>query len=152
MNRVSKSPPPPINPPRATWAAAGITVLAKIAAKKDQDLRVEIAKISRERYGQEAKPLQIDAVVNLVRGRNTFLLAGTGYGKSRIPELYYRTLPSREKPVILVLNPLDTLGDNQVLQKKKAKFSAINLTSLSFNKEEAEKIANGVYNFVYLSQ
>ncbi|POW05922.1 hypothetical protein PSTT_09343 [Puccinia striiformis] len=130
MNRVSKSPPPPINPPRATWAAAGITVLAKIAAKKDQDLRVEIAKISRERYGQEAKPLQIDAVVNLVRGRNTFLLAGTGYGKSRIPELYYRTLPSREKPVILVLNPLDTLGDNQ---------------------EEAEKIANGVYNFVYLS-
>ncbi|POW04952.1 hypothetical protein PSTT_10055 [Puccinia striiformis] len=151
MNRVSKSPPPPINPPRATWAAAGITVLAKIAAKKDQDLRVEIAKISRERYGQEAKPLQIDAVVNLVRGRNTFLLAGTGYGKSRIPELYYRTLPSREKPVILVLNPLDTLGDNQVLEKKKAKFSAINLTSLSFNKEEAEKIANGVYNFVYLS-
>ncbi|POW15028.1 hypothetical protein PSTT_02554 [Puccinia striiformis] len=109
MNRVSKTPPPPINPPRVTWASAGITVLAKIAKKNDDALRREISEISQFRYGQDAKPLQIDAVVNLVRGRNTFLLAGTGYGKSRIAELYFQTLPVREKPVIIVLVPLDCL-------------------------------------------
>ncbi|KNF04295.1 hypothetical protein PSTG_02637 [Puccinia striiformis f. sp. tritici PST-78] len=114
MNRVSKTPPPPINPPRVTWASAGITVLAKIAKKNDDALRREISEISQFRYGQDAKPLQIDAVVNLVRGRNTFLLAGTGYGKSRIAELYFRTLPVREKPVIIVLVPLDSLGHNHV--------------------------------------
>ncbi|POW21733.1 hypothetical protein PSHT_02101 [Puccinia striiformis] len=32
-----------------------------------------------------------------------------------------------------------------------AKFTAINLTSRTFNKEEANKIANGAYNFVYIS-
>jgi Lhr-like helicase len=31
--------------------------------------------------GHPAKPLQTEAVVNLVRGKNTFLLAGTGFGK-----------------------------------------------------------------------
>ncbi|KAH9460132.1 hypothetical protein Pst134EB_008331 [Puccinia striiformis f. sp. tritici] len=151
MNRVSKTPPPPINPPRVTWASAGITVLAKIAKKNDDALRREISEISQFRYGQDAKPLQIDAVVNLVRGQNTFLLAGTGYGKSRIAELYFRTLPVREKPVIIVLVPLDSLGHNQVVEKKSAKFTAINLTSRTFNKEEANKIANGAYNFVYIS-
>ncbi|KNE87415.1 hypothetical protein PSTG_19200, partial [Puccinia striiformis f. sp. tritici PST-78] len=98
-------------------ASAGITVLAKIAKKNDDALRREISEISQFRYGQDAKPLQIDAVVNLVRGRNTFLLAGTGY----------------------------------VVEKKAAKFTAINLTSRTFNKEEANKIANGAYNFVYIS-
>ncbi|KAH9446793.1 hypothetical protein Pst134EA_030697 [Puccinia striiformis f. sp. tritici] len=137
--------------PRVTWASAGITVLAKIAKKNDDALRREISEISQFRYGQDAKPLQIDAVVNLVRGRNTFLLAGTGYGKSRIAELYFRTLPVREKPVIIVLVPLDSLGHNQVVEKKAAKFTAINLTSRTFNKEEANKIANGAYNFVYIS-
>ncbi|KAA1077444.1 hypothetical protein PGT21_007932 [Puccinia graminis f. sp. tritici] len=151
MNRASKHPPPTIKPPPARWASLGITVLKKIAEKKDDALRREILEISRSRYGQDAKTLQIDAVVNLVRGRNTFLLAGTGYGKSRIPELYFRTLPISEKPVIIVLNPLDSLGDNQVLEKKAAKFTAINLTSLTFNKDEAELIADGFYNFVYLS-
>ncbi|POW00185.1 hypothetical protein PSTT_13303 [Puccinia striiformis] len=151
MNRISKNPPPPVNRPQATWASGGITVVQKILKKKDASLRNEIMEISRYRYQQDAKPLQIDAVVNLVRGRNTFLLAGTGYGKSRIPELYFRTLPIRERPVVVILNPLDTLGDNQVLEKKDTKFTAINLTKLTFNPKEADKILNGEYNFVYLS-
>jgi superfamily II DNA helicase RecQ len=102
-------------------------------------------------YNQEAKPQQIDALLNLVRGRNTFLLAGTGFGKSRIPELYFRTLPIKEKAVILVLNPLDSLGDNQVLEKSRSGFTAINLTKLTICPEECDKIANGDYNFFYLS-
>jgi superfamily II DNA helicase RecQ len=53
--------------------------------------------------------------------------------------------------VIVVLNPLDALGDNQVLKKKQAGFSAINLTKLTFNPMEAQKITRGEYNFVYVS-
>ncbi|EFP89955.1 uncharacterized protein PGTG_16243 [Puccinia graminis f. sp. tritici CRL 75-36-700-3] len=151
MNRVSKHKPPPCSPPQAAWASVGITVLKKIAEKNDQSLRNEISTLSLKHYNQEAKPRQIDAVFNLVRGRNTFLLAGTGFGKSRIPELYFRTLPIKEKAVILVLNPLDSLGDNQVLEKTRSGFTAINLTKLTICPEECEKIADGDYNFVYLS-
>ncbi|OAV99991.1 hypothetical protein PTTG_01406 [Puccinia triticina 1-1 BBBD Race 1] len=77
-------------------------------------------------------------------------MAGTGFGKSRIPKIYFRLLPQNIKPVILVLNPLDALGENQV-EEKKGKFTAINLTKLSFNKQVAEDIRNGIHNFVYLS-
>ncbi|KNE88158.1 hypothetical protein PSTG_18447, partial [Puccinia striiformis f. sp. tritici PST-78] len=38
-----------------------------------------------------------------------------------------------------------------VLEKIQAGFTAINLTKLTFNEEEANNIVNGVYNFVYLS-
>jgi ATP-dependent DNA helicase RecQ len=99
----------------------------------------------------EAKELQVEAVFNLVRGKNTFILAGTGYGKSRIPEIYSQLLVKAGRGVVLVLNPLDSLGDNQVLEKLAAGFSAINLTKLTFNQTEAEKISNGEYDFVYLS-
>ncbi|KAA1063906.1 hypothetical protein PGT21_000804 [Puccinia graminis f. sp. tritici] len=124
-----QTPTPDNQTTPARWASLGITVLKKIAEKKDDALRREILEISRSRYGQDAKTLQIDAVVNLVRGRNTFLLAGTGYGKSRIPELYFRTLPISEKPVIIVLNPSTRLETTKVLEKKAAKFTAINLTT-----------------------
>ncbi|PLW34060.1 hypothetical protein PCASD_14465 [Puccinia coronata f. sp. avenae] len=79
-----------------------------------------------------------------------FLLEGTGYGKLRIPELYYQLLPKREKGVVLVINLLDALGDNQV-REKEGKFSAINLTNLTFNLQVACKIQQGAYNFFYLS-
>jgi hypothetical protein len=48
-------------------------------------------------------------------------------------ELYHDLTPKELKAVIVVLSPLDTLGDNQVLEKKQAGFSAINLTKLTFN-------------------
>jgi superfamily II DNA helicase RecQ len=49
-----------------------------------------------------------------------------------------------------VSNPLDALGDNQ-FKEKKGKFTARNLTKLTFNPLVAEQIKAGVYNFVYLS-
>ena len=110
-----------------------------------------IAVCSMDRYNQPAKALQTKAVMNLARGRTTFLLAGTGFGKSRVAELYYDLLPKKDKAVVLVLNPLESLGDNQVLEKQRAGYSAINLTKLTFNPHEAKNIANGKYNFVYLS-
>ncbi|KAH9472928.1 hypothetical protein Pst134EA_000014 [Puccinia striiformis f. sp. tritici] len=139
MNRVSRSPPPPVNRPPPTWTSGGITVLKKLIAMKDAALRTKISSISLKKYGQEAKPLQIDAVVSLVRGQNTFLLAGTGFGKSRIPELYFRTLPVKEKPVIIVLNPLDLLGDNQVVEKNGGKVFGYQLNKAVIQPKRSRK-------------
>lgn len=69
----------------------------------------------RDKYPfNEPKELQINTVVSLVNGDNTFLLAGTGYGKSRVSELFFNMFSKVRKPVVLVLNPLDALGDNQL--------------------------------------
>jgi hypothetical protein len=65
--------------------------------------------------------------------------------------MYYQLIPGRYRAVVLVLNPLDTLGDNQVLEKVQAGFTAINLTKLTFNEQTAKEILIGDYQFVYLS-
>ncbi|KAA1089279.1 ATP-dependent DNA helicase sgs1 [Puccinia graminis f. sp. tritici] len=129
----------------------GVTVLKELLRKKEDALTKEITSRAKTFYnGEDAKPRQVETVASLARGTSTFLLAGTGFGKSRIPEMYHMLLPQSSKPVILVLNPLDALGDNQV-EEKKGKFTAINLTKMTFNPAVAEQIKKGVYNFVYLS-
>lgn len=62
----------------------------------------------------EPKALQIRTVVSLVNGDNTFLLAGTDFGKTRVAELFFHMHSKAQKVVVLVLNPLDALGNNQV--------------------------------------
>ncbi|EFP86717.2 uncharacterized protein PGTG_13099 [Puccinia graminis f. sp. tritici CRL 75-36-700-3] len=151
LNQVSASTRRNIRSPRRVWSATGINVYKKVSDKNDEDLKSHIAKVSLDFYGQPSKLLQVNAVFNLVQGRNTFLLAGTGFGKSRIAEIYYRLIPQVKKAVVLVLNPLDSLGDNQVYEKEQAGFTAINLTKSNFNEETAINIENGVYNFVYMS-
>ena len=133
------------------WRATGITLLKKLIEKPDFALSAAIGERALKQYSVPAKPLQIETVVNLARGRNVMLLAGTGFGKSRIPEMFYDLIPKSSKGVVVVLNPLDALGDNQVLEKNAAGFTAINLTKLTFNAGEAKKIQHGEYNFVYLS-
>ncbi|PLW54679.1 hypothetical protein PCANC_11665 [Puccinia coronata f. sp. avenae] len=143
--------PHPAQHPRKDFRSAGVRVLKKISEKNDVSLAKAIEERALLRYGNPAKPLQTEAVVNLVRGKNTFLLAGTGFGKLRIPEMFYELIPKHTGAVILVLNPLDSLGNNQVSEKVAAGFTAINLTKLTFNPCEASKIRTGVYQFVYLS-
>lgn len=58
--------------------------------------------------------VQLQSAVSLVNGQNTFLLSATGSGKSRVSELFFLMFPKVKKAVVLVLNPLDALGDNQV--------------------------------------
>ncbi|KAA1116312.1 ATP-dependent DNA helicase sgs1 [Puccinia graminis f. sp. tritici] len=137
--------------PKRIWTPTGINVYKKVYDKSDEKLIDHIKETSLKRYGQPAKDEQVEAVFNLVQGRNTFLLAGTGFGKSRIAEIYYKMIPVKSRAVVLVLNPLDSLGDNQVLEKHQAGFTAINLTKLTFNPEVAQDIMDGVYQFVYLS-
>ncbi|PLW58321.1 hypothetical protein PCANC_00513 [Puccinia coronata f. sp. avenae] len=128
-----------------------VRIFKKVSEKNDSNLRKEIAVRSLQCYKNPAKPLRIEAVFNLVRGKNVFLLAGTGYGKACIPEMYHKLIPKTIGAVIIVLNPLDTLGDNQVLEKNATGMTAINLTKLTFNSNEAAKICQGAYQFVYLS-
>lgn len=63
---------------------------------------------------QSSKDIQVNTTISLMNGLNTFLMAGTGYGKSRISEMYLQLFDPLQLPVVLVLNPLDALGDNQV--------------------------------------
>ncbi|PLW18536.1 hypothetical protein PCANC_16183 [Puccinia coronata f. sp. avenae] len=132
-------------------SATGITLLKKMTEKSNGSLSNAIGHRALSRYSVPAKPLQIDTVVQLARGKNVVLLAGTGFGKSRIAEIYYDLVPKHTKGVVLVLNPLDALGNNQVSEKKAAGFVAINLTKLTFNPTKAPKIRHGEYSFVYLS-
>ncbi|KAA1108887.1 ATP-dependent DNA helicase sgs1 [Puccinia graminis f. sp. tritici] len=137
--------------PKRIWTPTGINVYKKVYEKSDAKLIEHIKQTSFSTYHQHAKEEQVEAVFNLVKGRNTFLLAGTGFGKSRIAEIYYKMIPQKSRGVVLVLNPLDSLGDNQVLEKQQAGFTAINLTKLTFNPDVAQEIMDGVYQFVYLS-
>ncbi|PLW40058.1 hypothetical protein PCASD_11758 [Puccinia coronata f. sp. avenae] len=136
---------------RDEWRASGIRLLKKMLERPNLSLSAAIANKAIKQYGQVAKPLQLKTVVNLARGCNVILLAGTRFGKSQISELYHNLTPKESKAVVVVLNPLDALGDNQVLEKKQAGFTAINLTKLKFNPMEARKITRGEYNFVYVS-
>ncbi|OAV98657.1 hypothetical protein PTTG_09216, partial [Puccinia triticina 1-1 BBBD Race 1] len=136
--------------PQRPWSSTGVNVYKKVYEKSDAELKTHIEEVSVKFYGQPSKPLQTDTVLNLVNGRNTFLLAGTGFGKSQIAKLYYKMIPKSNRAVVLVLNPLDSLGDNQVYEKEQAGFTAINLTKLNFNEKVAEEISNGVYQFVYM--
>ncbi|OAV85975.1 hypothetical protein PTTG_30154 [Puccinia triticina 1-1 BBBD Race 1] len=119
----------------------------------ESDLKEAIIDDCLPRYpeNEPPKPVQIDAVVNLVEGRHTFVMAGTGCGKSCISEMYYNLFAKSKKAVILVLNPLNALGDNQVLEKTAAGYTAVNLKSQNFTCEVAADIQKGKYNFVYLS-
>jgi ERCC4-related helicase len=72
---------------------------------------------TRERYGNEAKEIQLKAVMDLVEQKKSFVLAGTGFGKTRIAEMYWHLFPKGKKATVLCLNPLDSLGDNQVSSK-----------------------------------
>ncbi|KNE95915.1 hypothetical protein PSTG_10833 [Puccinia striiformis f. sp. tritici PST-78] len=89
-------------------------------------------------YNNQPKELQVQAVSKLVRGQKCFLCAGTGYVKTQISEMYFNLF--KTKVVILVLNPLDLLGDDQVREKKIVKIKEINLTKMMLNREVIQKI------------
>lgn len=82
----------------------------------NKDRYNKLSGIFRIAYGVRPKDLQVKAVIKLIEAKNTFLLAGTGDGKTRIVKLYLKCFTSASKGIVLVLNPLDGLRDNQVGQ------------------------------------
>ncbi|PLW30399.1 hypothetical protein PCANC_23281 [Puccinia coronata f. sp. avenae] len=132
-----------------------VCVPKKVQAATDEEIKQLIIAQSLQRYNQEPKPLQVETVTNLLCGRNTFLLAATGFGKSRITkmllEMHSKNQHGKIMGVVVVLNPLDTLGNNQVEEKVAAGFTAIKMTKVNFTVQACTKIQDGAYNFVYLS-
>ncbi|KNF06253.1 hypothetical protein PSTG_00760 [Puccinia striiformis f. sp. tritici PST-78] len=58
--------------------------------KLDKDsLQDHITTRSVELYHDQPKPLQVDAVSLLVQRKHTFVRAGTGFGKTRISEMFF---------------------------------------------------------------
>jgi hypothetical protein len=72
------------------------------------------AEFSKSFNGKVAKDVQTDGIVSLVNGLNTFVLAATGVGKSSIAIGFLKLFTPAMLPVMIVINPLDALGDNQV--------------------------------------
>ncbi|KAI7953767.1 hypothetical protein MJO28_006314 [Puccinia striiformis f. sp. tritici] len=130
-----------------------VTLTMKLLAMNDTDLKQAIIEVARPCYpaDQPSKPVQIEGAFSLARRQHTFVRAGTGSGKSRVAEIYCHLFAKTKNPVVLVLNPLDALGDNQVKEKIAQGFTAINLKQTNFNKSVAGEILRGKYNFIYLS-
>lgn len=80
----------------------------------DQTIKMLRNRSAKTYKDQEPKTVQLELVMDLINCRDTFVLAGTGVGKSRIAEMYWDLFPKYKKPIVLVLNPLDSLGNNQV--------------------------------------
>jgi superfamily II DNA or RNA helicase len=92
--------------PKTNKLPDGLSDMAEAA------LSEHITSRSVERFADEPKGLQVEAVSSLVRRGHTFVRAGTGFGKTRISEMYFGLF--ERKVVVLVLVPLDSLGDDQV--------------------------------------
>ncbi|KAH9819747.1 P-loop containing nucleoside triphosphate hydrolase protein [Melampsora americana] len=127
------------------------TVLKSIAKADPAIRKTLIEEGFRLRYNLEPRHLQVECVLLLLAGWNTFLLASMGFGKSKVPEMYLNTFPKNDKAIVLVLNPLDALGDNQVAEKIHDGYTALSLTQRTFNKQVYDEILAGEYQFIYLS-
>jgi hypothetical protein len=82
--------------------------------RSNQFLYNHIKQCALTYYNKPPKDVQVSTVVLLMHWQHSFVLAGTSYGKSCIAEMYYNLFPKSCKAVVLVLNLLDSLGDNQV--------------------------------------
>lgn len=101
------------NPNSRTVDTALPYIRDRISLASTKGLTAIITSRSLHLYHVPPRELQVESVIHLVRGSNTFLLAGTGYGKTRVAELYYSLHTRKSQAIVLVLNPLDALGDNQ---------------------------------------
>lgn len=91
-----------------------VTFQASFVSSDMCERRKVVEKVFQEAYDEPGKPLQVDTVMLLAQCSNTFILAGTSFGKTRIAEAYLKIFKKKLHPIVLVLNPLDVLGDNQV--------------------------------------
>ncbi|EGF99387.1 uncharacterized protein MELLADRAFT_112722 [Melampsora larici-populina 98AG31] len=150
---------------RRSHSARGATLLAQHKQKSlttrpkkqpqfinasEESQRVEVGNMFQPRHGYPARPEQIQSVVDLLNDRTSFLLAGTGFGKSRVPEMYYHAHETTSAPIILCINPLDALGDDQVSEKEAVDLRAINLTGENCTQDACDSILLGDFVFVYV--
>ncbi|KAA1102624.1 ATP-dependent DNA helicase sgs1 [Puccinia graminis f. sp. tritici] len=99
-------------PVKITRQSKAVELPNSIRDLPDELLKNHITGSSVDFYHDRPKDLQVESVLSLVRGENCFVRAGTGFGKTRISEMFFNLYTT--KAVVLVLNPLDSLGDDQV--------------------------------------
>ena len=56
--------------------------------KSNEKRKEHIVNALIDTYCQVPKNLQVETVMSLAKGQNTFLLAGTGFGKLHIAKMY----------------------------------------------------------------
>jgi superfamily II DNA helicase RecQ len=64
--------------------------------------------------------------------------------------MFLNLFAGHNQAVVLVLNPLDSLGDDQVREKALVNINAINLNKMTLNFATVLKIKKGYYRFIYL--
>jgi superfamily II DNA helicase RecQ len=135
--------------PQRKWITPSSMALpTEVLEMADDQLSQHITDTSLAFYHNQPKSLQVEAVSILARGQKFFVCAGTGYGKTRISEMFWNL--EEKKSVVLVLNPLDSLGDDQVREKALVNIKAVNLNKMTLNFETVQKIKKGYYSFIYL--
>ncbi|KNZ54990.1 uncharacterized protein VP01_27g10 [Puccinia sorghi] len=120
----------------------------KITNIQDTELQAFIFQDSNCKFGVEPTDLQVNTVICLVNKKPIFVLAGTGYGKSRIAKMFWSLHDACDKPIVLVLNPLDVLGDNQAKEEEKKNILVVNFTKMSLNHKTEKEIIGSNYSFV----
>ncbi|EGG04310.1 uncharacterized protein MELLADRAFT_89519 [Melampsora larici-populina 98AG31] len=117
-----------------------------------QEQKAAVASLFREKYpSEELQEAPINAVVGLLKHDDTFLLSGASFAQSRVPELFFHMIEKKHKPVVLVLNSIDTVGDQMVLEKQAVGITAVNLTWRTMNKDTLKKLKDNQYSFIYIS-
>ncbi|PLW07248.1 hypothetical protein PCANC_05344 [Puccinia coronata f. sp. avenae] len=86
----------------------------EVADLSDDSLKQLVTSRAASFYSDTPKALQVETVMSLVQGRHTFVRAGTSFGKTRISEMYFNMF--QKKIVVLVLVPLESLGNDQVVR------------------------------------
>ncbi|POW09855.1 hypothetical protein PSHT_02416 [Puccinia striiformis] len=96
----------------------GVLAIAKKAISKMAKplLNQYISTQAATFYCDTPKTLQVESVSALAKGKNVFVRAATGYGKTRISKMFFNLFKD-SKVVVLVLDPLDSLGDDQARGK-----------------------------------
>jgi len=106
--------------------------------------------ISRVDSSYSAKPKQLEAIENILKGHDTLAILPTSYGKSMIYQLLpavCKLLPGQpDQAIIVVLSPLKALIQNQI-EEANIYPKALNLNACSLD-GSYQQICSGRFNLI----
>ena len=120
-----------------------------------QELQIIIHKILLQvKDGMKIRQKQLEAVYNIVCGRDTLCLLPTSSGKSLIYQLLpalWKVLPSKKNvshPTVVVISPLLALMDDQILQVNAMTGLGVSAVRIQ-GCVEVEQILSGSFNLIF---
>ena len=118
---------PPVPPPNQ------LSIIRAIASQK-----------CKEVFGVDPKPEQLQVIESIALKRDCVLIAGTGWGKTLV---YFLPLVLWPNTVLLIITPLQSLGQEQQEKLESCNIPAINLVGQE--KFDTHRLANGEYRAVF---